>query len=53
MKNRQEVYAIGLILNNKQKPIALHNYDIKGELMEDINGVTIYDWTLNDFDWKK
>lgn len=46
------VYSIGLILNEKELPVALNNYDENGELVEDVNGVATYDWTLNNDEWK-
>jgi len=52
MKNSLGVYSIGLILNNKKLPVSLNNYDDKDELTEDINGVAVYNWTLNRDNWK-
>ncbi len=42
------VYSYSLVLNDKKQPIKLVNFDAKGYITEDTDGVAIYIWTLDD-----
>ncbi|MBP1663500.1 MAG: hypothetical protein H6Q19_640 [Bacteroidetes bacterium] len=45
------VYSYSLVLNSQRQPVKRINFDSKGVISEDENGIASYSWSLNEKGW--
>lgn len=45
------IYSYSLLLNSQKQPVKLINFNSKGVICEDVNGIASYSWSLNEKGW--
>lgn len=45
------IYSYSLTLNDKKQPVELTNFDARGYISEDADGIAVYVWTLDERGW--
>lgn len=49
--NDNGIYSYSLLLNSQKQPVKLINFNSKGVISEDVNGIASYSWSLNEKGW--